>query len=493
MACDSGSGAGRSRLNVQLSIRPLSGNLPYRHCMKKLISFIAGAGILAALTGCGVHISRLSVGWSDADLTAATNLTQNAEIPASLQSLEVDNLSGAIHITGAESGPTRWTWKLTVRARTDALAQQIAAGVHCTPELDGGRLKLVVSTPEITEAHGIQSDFEITAPKSAAVRTQTHFGRTEIADIRGDVEAEDQNGGMEIRNIGGHVRARTSFARLTVSDTGPAVLHNQNGQIEATRIGGPLEAGTSFASLMAQDIRGPATLADQNGAITATAIGGSLDAKTSFRSLNAQDIHRPAKLADQNGPIKATAIGGLLEARSSFASIVAREIAGPVHLRNQNGSVQVVQAKGEADIKTSFNKLSVEGIEGDAVLVNQNGEVAASGVTGSVKTDTSFATMEIKGAGAKFVCHNQNGAIRLRATSAALTNIEAKTSCGALEVHLPAGLNPAIQARTSFADIESDFPVLMKPRGEDPFAGIAPETARITLQNQNGRIGVVRD
>jgi hypothetical protein len=101
--------------------------------------------------------------------------------------------------------------------------------------------------------------------------------------------------------------------------------------------------------------------------------------------------------------------------------------------------------------------------------------------------------MEIKGAGAKFVCHNQNGAIRLRATSAALANIEAKTSFGPLEVHLPAGLNPAIQARTTFAEIESDFPVLMKPRGEDPFAGIASETARITLQNQNGRIGVVRD
>jgi len=35
--------------------------------------------------------------------------------------------------------------------------------------------------------------------------------------------------------------------------------------------------------------------------------------------------------------------------------------------------------------------------------------------------------------------------------------------------------------------------VLMKPRGEDPFGDVAPGTARISLLNQNGKIGVVRD
>jgi hypothetical protein len=33
----------------------------------------------------------------------------------------------------------------------------------------------------------------------------------------------------------------------------------------------------------------------------------------------------------------------------------------------------------------------------------------------------------------------------------------------------------------------------MKPRGNNPFADIAPDTARITLQNQNGKIGIVRE
>jgi hypothetical protein len=41
--------------------------------------------------------------------------------------------------------------------------------------------------------------------------------------------------------------------------------------------------------------------------------------------------------------------------------------------------------------------------------------------------------------------------------------------------------------------VESDFPVLMKPRGQNPFADVPPGTARINLQNQNGKIRVVRE
>jgi hypothetical protein len=60
-----------------------------------------------------------------------------------------------------------------------------------------------------------------------------------------------------------------------------------------------------------------------------------------------------------------------------------------------------------------------------------------------------------------------------------------------LELRLPAGAKPAIQAQTSFGKIESDFPVLMKALGQDPFAGVDAGIPRITLQNQNGAIRVL--
>jgi hypothetical protein len=422
--------------------------------MKKFLWLTVAAGSLTFMTGCNVHVPQ---SWSEADLKAVTNVVQTAAIPAGLKGLEVDNWYGSVHIIGTDNGTNAWTWKFTVRAKSDAVAQKIASGASCKVEQNGDELDLVISLPDSPEPHEVQSDFEINVPKTVSIRTQNRFGPTLISDLTGNVEVTDENGRLEILNIAGSVNAQTSFGSLSVSHTGSARLKNQNGRIEAEAIGGPLEAQTSFGSLVAKEIRGAATLHDQNGSIEAMGIGGQLDAGTSF------------------GPL------------------IASDIGGAALLRDQNGNIKINKVTGDVDIETSFASLRVEEIGGDAILMNQNGSVVASGVTGSVKASTSFAAMDITAGGSKFVCRNQNGSIRLHPTSVGLSNIEAQTSFAMLEVRLPAAVKPAIEARTTFADVESDFPVLMKPRGENPFADVTPDMARISLENQNGKIRVVRD
>ncbi len=428
--------------------------------------FIVAACILAATMGCNFRGSFFG-NWSDADLTAVTNVTQSASIPANLKSLSVDNRFGAVHIIGTTNGTLGWTWKLAVRARTNSIAQQIASATSCTAKFDGGQLDLALSLPDskgsdaasdlMKEPHRIQSDFEITVPKSVAVRVQNRFGGVAVADLAGKVDAVNACGRLEIRNIAGAVHAQNSYGALSVSNTGAATLQDRYGQVRAAQIGGQLEAITRYGSLMAHDVRGPARLTNQYGQIDATDVGGSLDADTSFSSLSARDI------------------------------------SGPVQLRDRYGGIKVIRVKGDADIGTSYGELSATGIQGDAILKDRNGRVTASGITGSVIAFTSYGAIDVSGAGSNFVCNNRNGAIRLRATSTALTNIEATTSYGTLEVHLPAGLKPAIQARTTYAKIDSDFPVLSERSGAQPLTEIAKGAARISLQNRNGRIRVVRD
>ena len=388
--------------------------------MKRHFSIlIAGLAVVAmmAMTACGFSIFGSFRG-SDSDLKVVTNIVQNAAIPAGLKTLDVINAFGAIHIIGDDNVPAGWSQKLTVRARTDAVVQQIASNLLCRAELAGDRLKLVVTVPDSREPHGFQSDLEITVPKSVAVQTHDQYGRTEITGLNGDVEAADKFGAVELRDIAGAVRAETSYAALKVNHTGPATLKNQFGAIDAAGIHGPLDAETSYAALD------------------------------------------------------------------------ARDIGGTVKLRNQFGAVHVQQA-GNANVKTSYAELGVKEIAGDARLVNQFGRVAAEAITGSVRAATSYGAMDITGPGGNFICDNQFGGITVRATSAALTNLEARTSYATLEVRLPAGLKPALQAHTTYGDIESDFPVLMKPRGQDSFAGLPPGTPRINLQNQNGKIRVI--
>lgn len=53
---------------------------------------------------------------------------------------------------------------------------------------------------------------------------------------------------------------------------------------------------------------------------------------------------------------------------------------------------------------------------------------------------------------------------------------------------MPARLKPAVQARTSYGDIDSDFPVISKANFQ-PSPG-EPGAPRVNLRNQNGNIRV---
>jgi DUF4097 and DUF4098 domain-containing protein YvlB len=371
--------------------------------------------------------------------------------------MEVENRLGAIRVTGTDADTGSWVWKLKVRALDDASAKKASEAATCAAEQTGDHLKLIVSLPETEGKLRFESDLEIQLPKSIAVKTSNRFGRTEISNLANDVDAYTQNGVVEIRNAIGQVRAETSFGSLTALGTGPATLRNRNGQIEARDIRGPLDAETSFAALTASRIEGPAILRNRNGRIEAGNIGGKLDAET------------------------------------SFASFDIRDISGPVRLRNRNGSVEIIRAGGDADIETSFAPLRAEEIQGNAILANRNGSLNARHIIGAVDAKTSFASIDIESASQHVTCRNQNGPIHIRATSTQLASLKAETSFGSLDVHLPGELNPVIQARTSFADVHSDFPILLNPQSVASSDSGQPGKPQINLHNRNGRIRVSRD
>jgi DUF4097 and DUF4098 domain-containing protein YvlB len=328
--------------------------------MKMFLSFIIAATVSMALTGCNFHISNSS-GWSVSNLKAATNIVQSAEIPDGLKTLDVINAFGEIHITGTDNGRTGWSQKLTVRARTEAVVQQITSNFVCKAELDGDRLKLVVTAPNSLEPHSFQSDLEITVPKSVAVQTHNQYGRTDINGVSGDVEAASKFGAMELRDIGGKVRAETSYAALKVSNTGPATLKNQFGLIEAIGIRGPLDAATSYASLDARDISGTVKLRNQFGRLHVEK-AGEADLKTSYAELRAKEINGDARIVNQFGRVAAEAISGSVKAQTSYGPM---DITGPGSnfvCNNQFGgiSVQATSATlASLEARTSYGALEV--------------------------------------------------------------------------------------------------------------------------------------
>ena len=246
-----------------------------------------------------------------------------------------------------------------------------------------------------------------------------------------------------------------------------------------------------FGATEIAGINGEVEARGWNGAVELREIAGEVRAETSFAKLIARNVG-PATLKNRNGGIEVEGVHGALDAETSFASLIVDDVRGLVKLRNRNGGVEV-SLTGDADISTSFAKLAVTEIDGDATLANRNGAIFGDAITGSVHAETSFAALDITAAGPSLVCRNQNGNVRLHALSGSLTNLQARTSFGQLEVRLPNGLKPLVEANTSFGKIESDFPVIMNPPSGNPFAFAETGTPRISLQNQNGGIRLTRD
>jgi hypothetical protein len=415
------------------------------------------AGILAASTSiAGASLwSSLVSGVSNTTLDASTNITLSAEVPVETRQLDLENQFGPVRIRGTNNSPVQWIWNLTVRAHTQDEAGRIAQSIQCQHSQTGARLDLKVLFPHTLSNVSVESKFDVSVPSQASVKATDAFGEITASDLQGDLDAAGQNGALNLRNIAGEVHAHTSFAALSAENIGPARLSNQNGEISVTQVQGPLEADTSFARLRAEAIAGSAHLHDQNGEILV------------------RDVH------------------GTLDARTSFAQLTAKNITGNATLGNQNGEIRAESLSSNADLTTSFAELNIKDVGGAVVLENQNGGIDASAIRGAVKARTSFSSLKVSGPGPSFDCRNQNGGIYIQAASPALASIQADTSFGELEVRIPASLKPVVVAKTSFANVDSDFPFNTRLTGQDRSAEAEPGTPQIRLENQNGGIRIM--
>ncbi|MDB6125595.1 MAG: hypothetical protein JWQ71_4588 [Pedosphaera sp.] len=425
---------------------------------RRLLSLFATSALLALASGC-VRIKHTSTGsYSADDFKVETTRTVTGAFPADLKNLEIDNRSGEIRIVATETSSGQWSWKLKTHAKTEALAIEAGNAVTCQPVREGDHVRLAVVFPDSSKYRAsFESDLEIQVPKAIALRTANRYGATTISGIGGDVDATGQSGSMELSNIGGKVRAQNSYASLKLHGAASATLKNQSGSIEVSDIHGPLDAETSYATLTAQNIESSIRIRNQSGSVEVNHVKGDADLQT------------------------------------SYATLSAKNIAGSLKARDQSGSVKVHGIKGNADIKTSYAELSAQGISGDVILANQCGRISAKDITGSVKAATTYADLNLETASQKINCQNQSGSIRVRATSPEIAGIEAKTSYGKMEVLLPAGLKPVIQAHTTYAEVESDYPIIPKPATTETLAEADPAVPRINLQNQSGAIRIVRE
>ena len=211
-------------------------------------------------------------------------------------------------------------------------------------------------------------------------------------------------------------------------------------------------------------------------------------------------VERPSDRRGNRGArlvIKIPRTAVLDRVNSSNGSIRTVDGAGPLRLRTSNGSIRVENLNGGLDAETSNSLIEVSAVQGDLTLHTSNGSIHATDFRGALNAHTSngMVAATVSAPAASVEIDTNNGSVELTLPAQYKGDARVDTSNRPITVRMPAGAGAHLIARTSNAQISSDFDLTMTP-GEFSRnrvdAMIGGGGATLDLTTSNGSIRVLR-
>lgn len=198
-------------------------------------------------------------------LGALTALPLSAKIVRSVEktfavqpggTLRVLTQGGDITVQTADVAEVRVTARQTIRADTDAAADELLARLTLTIEQSGN--DVVAESKYERRPAGwfriwppVAVDFLVTVPTRYSTELRTSGGDIEIGDLTGTVKAHTSGGDIRLERIDGDVDAHTSGGDITLREgTARAKVQTSGGDIRIEQVAGPVEAGTSGGDII---------------------------------------------------------------------------------------------------------------------------------------------------------------------------------------------------------------------------------------------------
>lgn len=290
-----------------------------------------------------------------------------------------------------------------------------------------------------------------------------------------------------------------------------------------TTAAGATTAAAQRRGVTSRDSRGPyrsrvdTTVAfDRNGTITVNA--GSGDVIVTGVSTN--QLHVRAISDDED--IRFDYSPGRVELSTARRGSDTRfeltvPIGARVIARSQSGDVSIKGTRGEVEVSGASGDIQVDDVVGRLTVNSFSGEVTASSVNGDVEVNTQSGDLKLTDVRGDVQVGNTSGDITMRGMTSKL--VRAKTTSGDVtydgtidpagrydlisnsgDVHLriPREANAQLNVSTWNGEINSDFPITLKPGMHDIGAStskhftfeIGGGAARITAETFSGDVTV---
>lgn len=171
----------------------------------------------------------VSVAMDDDDSDAGQPIKEQETIrktftlPSGERSLEVDNVTGFIEVTGSQGDQVQLVVNKTIRAQSKEKLEKARKEVSLDITQDGSALKLYVNGPFRCnncccdgcshtghEGYSVRMDFQLQVPQRIAVNLKTvNGGHIQVKDVSGNYSVHNVNGGIVMENVAGSGIART--------------------------------------------------------------------------------------------------------------------------------------------------------------------------------------------------------------------------------------------------------------------------------------------
>src|SRR5215472_1450941 len=151
---------------------------------------------------------------SSQNVTDQETIRKSFTLPAGERSLEIDNVTGFIEVTGSQSDQVQVVVNKSLRAESKEKLEKARKEVTLDITQEGGALKLYVNGPfrcnccgchdgcwhsEGHEGYSVRMDFQLQVPHNIALRLKTvNGGHVQVKDVTGNYSVHNVNGGIEM-------------------------------------------------------------------------------------------------------------------------------------------------------------------------------------------------------------------------------------------------------------------------------------------------------
>jgi hypothetical protein len=222
----------------------------------------------------------------------------------------------------------------------------------------GGRLRVEVDAGDVEIEGHDRDEISVDGRASGIGASGVEFELEEAEDGRAALLSVDL-GGLSAVFGGPRVRLHVRVPHRTALD-----VRTGGGDVEIEEVDGPVRARTSGGKVEVSRIRAAVDLETSGGEIRADEIGGDLRARTSGGEIQASEVRGVLDVRTSGGPLKLIDVGGPVHGRTSGGSVDVRFTGAPEgELETSGGSIEVEFAAGSGlrlDARTSGGRVELD-------------------------------------------------------------------------------------------------------------------------------------